>query len=206
MQVDINDIGFGNVTRKNLKRARREIELISDVDVPREDFPANSSPEAYAELLHLAGLGEAYDGHPFMEFVKRADRDMHGIYRDMLAQEGIGFDYYDQLFKDVATLAIILKMEYDRPRPRQLAGLLRAPLHPQGSKTANSPSYPSGHTLQSLVVSMVIAGEYPRLAEKAMRLADAIALSRLVAGHHYPSDNAYSERIAVHILPYIRRP
>lgn len=49
-------------------------------------------------------------------------------------------------------------------------------------------SFPSGHTLHSVVFSLVAATYYPQLAFILVPFTTMIGLSRVVLGLHYPSD------------------
>lgn len=49
-------------------------------------------------------------------------------------------------------------------------------------------SFPSGHTIHAASFTVMIAAYYPTLLWLLVPLAISIALSRIVLGHHYPSD------------------
>jgi undecaprenyl-diphosphatase len=49
-------------------------------------------------------------------------------------------------------------------------------------------SFPSGHTIHAASFSVMIAAYYPGLLWLVLPLAASIAVSRVVLGHHYPSD------------------
>ena len=49
-------------------------------------------------------------------------------------------------------------------------------------------SFPSGHTLHAVVFATVAIADYPQLAFLPIPFAFLVALSRMVAGLHYPSD------------------
>jgi len=49
-------------------------------------------------------------------------------------------------------------------------------------------SFPSGHTMQAVALSIVIVASFPLLAYVLVPFAVLVALSRVVVGLHYPSD------------------
>lgn len=202
--IDINSIGYGNVSQGQLERAKIKRTLWRDFEPERIPYPLNSSPEAFGELLYLKQLQEQHADTSFLEFVEVADEDMYGLFEALLASVGEPFEYYHQLFQELVGFTIVLKMEYDRCRPYQLASMLGVELHPMSSESAHSPSYPSGHTLQTLTVAGAIARNLPEIADKAIAIGKAIAVSRMVGGYHYPSDNAYSEVLARQVLENLR--
>ena len=61
---------------------------------------------------------------------------------------------------------------------------------PQRAPIPDAGSFPSGHTLHSVMAAVVIAGLLPVLAPGFALIALTIALSRVVLGVHYPSDVA----------------
>lgn len=206
MNIDINSLGYGNPSRKHLDKASKPRPLVPVEELPAIQPPANDSERARQEILELIRLQDTFRGHPFMSFVDDADEDMEELYEQFLGSNGIEFDYYERLFEDLASVTIEIKLRYNRMRPFQLAGILGVELYPYESESAHSPSYPSGHTLQAYVVSMMIAEQHPELANEAMKLAASIAVSRKIAGYHYESDNEYSRVLANELMPHIVRP
>jgi hypothetical protein len=85
-----------------------------------------------------------------------------------------------------------LKLLFNRARPWQIDSKLNI----KKSKTAYSPAFPSGHCIQSLYLANVLSLEFPEKKEKLINLGKNIALSRVYAGLHFPSDNEFGEEIA----------
>jgi len=75
------------------------------------------------------------------------------------------------------------KSHYDRPRPYQADPTIQPPV-----KLPRSSSYPSGHASSAFAAARVIATLAPSLATEAYSLATQVAVSRVYAGVHYPSD------------------
>jgi membrane-associated phospholipid phosphatase len=69
-------------------------------------------------------------------------------------------------------------------------------LYPFPSETANSPSYPSGHSVQSKLYADVLGNKYPKYYKQLQALAADIIESRLDMGLHYPSDILFSEYVS----------
>ena len=201
MRIDINSIGYGNPSRRHISLSNANRKFIGNFVYDDIKPPSNSSIVTYGELLYLKELQDQYKNDSFVSFVKEADRDMESIYKKLL--RGKDWGYYSQLFKDLASFTSELKIKYNRARPYQLADILNVELYPFDSRSAHSASYPSGHTLQSFVVSEIIAKRDPHLAEEARELTRAIAHSRLVGGYHFPTDNRYALKLGRDILPFV---
>jgi acid phosphatase (class A) len=80
-----------------------------------------------------------------------------------------------------ATQAI--KWRYRRDRPFQVDPSI-VPVVPK----PRDPSYPSGHTSSAFAAARVIAALEPSLAKEAYSLATQVAVSRVYAGVHFPTD------------------
>jgi membrane-associated phospholipid phosphatase len=68
-------------------------------------------------------------------------------------------------------------------------------LYPFESQTSNTPSYPSGHAVQSILYAEVLGNKYPKFYKQLQALAADISESRLAMGLHYPSDVIFAEYV-----------
>jgi hypothetical protein len=101
----------------------------------------------------------------------------------------------DQIMTSSRVMFIIkmLKWVYNRGRPSQIApeiinetnGTL---LH---SDSAATPSYPSGHAVQTYYLAKILARRFPAKTQAVMEIATKCANIRIMAGHHYPSDRDF---------------
>ena len=97
-----------------------------------------------------------------------------------------------------------MKNHYNRPRPHQLARIHNIPLDVYPSSSVNTPSYPSGHSLQPYAIATTLSYKYPDLTNDLLKLADEIATSRLRMKLHYPSDYEYGKRLGLIIGQQIK--
>jgi len=77
----------------------------------------------------------------------------------------------------------ILKVKTTRPRPYQVHQVIRLGEHP-----LDHFSFPSGHTLHAVMVTMVLGFIQPILLILMLPFTILVALSRMILGLHYPSD------------------
>jgi hypothetical protein len=89
------------------------------------------------------------------------------------------------------------KYAYNRARPHQalpeqinLESGTMLPL-----KTADTPSYPAGHAYQAYLMASILCKKFPHKTREIEKAADRLATSRIYAGVHYPSDNAFSKKL-----------
>lgn len=170
-----------------------EILNCSYVDAPVMVPPANSSGETMAELETIAAA-EALHKNPG-KLEHKYDDEFDWAFKKVVEDAGLEYDeiYFKRLIKEAASITIRLKYKFNRPRPFQLGPVLGIDVTKYQSSTAKTPAFPSGHTTQSVLVACVLSEKYPELKEKLMKVADKVSLSRVVGGHHYPSDIKYGE-------------
>lgn len=77
----------------------------------------------------------------------------------------------------------LLKRWTRRPRPCARDGRIRAWVAP-----LDEFSFPSGHTLHAVSLTLVALAYYPALAWLLVPFSASVAASRVVLGLHYPSD------------------
>jgi undecaprenyl-diphosphatase len=76
-----------------------------------------------------------------------------------------------------------LKKRTSRPRPCEVYAAISA-----AAPALDRFSFPSGHTLHAVSLSLVAVANYPELAPVLFPFAVLVALSRPILGLHYPSD------------------
>ena len=165
----------------------------SYVDAPVMIPPANSSGETMAELETIAAA-EALHKNPG-KLEHKYDDEFDWAFKKVVEEAGLEYDevYFKKLIKEAASITIRLKYKFNRPRPFQLGPVLGIDVTKYQSSTAKTPAFPSGHTTQSVLVACVLSEKYPELKDKLMKVADKVSLSRVVGGHHYPSDIEYGK-------------
>lgn len=100
---------------------------------------------------------------------------------------------------DQAILPIIFhhKQHFDTLRPTQLAKKVGHPFRGDYLlKSAQTASYPSGHTTQAFYLAHFISDLYPALRSDLFTLAQMVADSRIDRGVHFPSDNEGGKLLA----------
>lgn len=165
-------------------------------------FPDYNSQEVVDEINTLIKFTDSVSNNE--EAQKRLKLYDEGFEQYIVKVLGnLGIDI-KQLMKDIhddiTPLIVKLKYSYQRIRPNQLAYMLQMRLYPYKSNFSDTPSYPSGHTIQSKVYCEVLSNKYPQYHHQLISLADDIANSRLYMGVHYPSDNKFGQYVSDLIL------
>ena len=105
---------------------------------------------------------------------------------------------------DSGTVTLATKLVTNRQRPRQGNG--RGGFWPFGTSHYEwDSSFPSDHATASMALARIIAGEYPRwyVVAPAYGFAEMIAISRILANQHFPSDVLVGQAIGFLSATYV---
>ena len=158
--------------------------------------PSNSSKVVFDEIQYLIGLQEFRD--QWETDMRMHDTKVMKAFRNYVDKHDLEVDL-DRI-KDISdqadTIILSLKRFYNRPRPKVLADKLDIGFSFFPLKTAETPSYPSGHATHGRLVAKLVADEVPfKHRADILRLGDDIGEGRMVAGAHYPSDTEFGHRL-----------
>ena len=134
------------------------------------------------------------------EFVKKYD-DIETAFKKTAEEQGV--EDYDKniakkLIKSSAPVIMKLKKHHNRPRPYDLD---KSMAHFK-MKSMETPSYPSGHSVQGMLIGNVLKMKYGKSA--FMQTAKNISYSRRVARAHYKSDSKLGEDIGNSMFKHIK--
>lgn len=134
-----------------------------------------------------------------------ADIDMNKLFQRFLDNKGLTFNesYYTKLRTGLIPLIQALKDYYDRPRPTQVAQYFGIDFSGDALETGQSPSYPSGHTIQAYVLALELGEQFPEYSDELLNIAELISQSRIDRGVHFPSDIEFGRKIAYLIFDEI---
>ena len=133
---------------------------------------------------------------------ERCDKDMTGLLHEYLFNRGIVTDIesLNRIEKQLTPTIMKLKNYYNRQRPNELSEELGIKWDCDYLSSAQTPSYPSGHTIQAYVCAGVLANQYPEHSRGLYTLAELVSQSRIDRGVHFPSDVDYGRILAKEIL------
>ncbi|TXJ06545.1 MAG: phosphatase PAP2 family protein [Acinetobacter sp.] len=115
-----------------------------------------------------------------------------------------GLNYYLQviyliLASSVGTLIYkLLKRHTVRPRPYQVHQVIIL-----GERPLDHFSFPSGHTLHAVMITMVLGTLEPVLLIVMLPFSILVALSRMILGLHYPTDVMVGAGLGVLMASFI---
>ena len=208
--MGVDDIKYGNPTLGQLKAIRDDVGgvlssaiflgIIEDI-VTNYPPPLNSSSETVEELKYLSDLMMNATQED-KEFCQTMEERHYEWLHEWAREWGIPCNLDDIMswVRRIDPLTFYLKDVFNRPRPYQLARAYSIPLYPIIVTDANSAAYPSGHTMDFLVILYNFGKLRPELGKELSQLYERIKRVRELSGLHYPSDRKVSEKIFTELL------
>jgi len=156
--------------------------------------PKNSSSTTLEELNFLSKETRNRTKKD-VELVHNIDQDMDTPFILLLKKYNLIYPKnYIELFYDIVRPVLLnIKGIWNRPRPSQLAKIYGIDIRVILTDTTHTAAYPSGHTVYSKLVALIIKNLYPQVDQKELdNIVLETARARVVQGVHYPSDNKAS--------------
>ena len=136
------------------------------------------------------------------DYVKKYD-NIEAAFKKTAEEQSVE-DYDEQLVaklvKDSVPIILELKKHYNRPRPYDLDKSL-AHFKMKSMETA---SYPSGHSVQGILIAKVLGDKYPKAKSAFVKTGENISYSRRVAHAHYKSDSKMGEKLGNSMYKHIK--
>ena len=148
-------------------------------------FPHRSEayPDSFTESKKVIGKM----ANPDTEYFLLSDKTPKTPFITYLTENNLDFseNNLSEIVKESYPIIMAHKRYYNRPRPAQVNSSIK----PAQSSTANTPSHPAGHTLQSYLLAEHLSESHPQHKSAFFTIAKRIADARVSVGLHYPSDN-----------------
>ncbi len=190
------------------KEASTSSVLLSLKELPYKPFNRNSSLEAAQELREIQlAQKDAPDWHEG-DYAEKLDKDFLGIFEEYASENDltIDIDFIKRTLEDIDRFILSIKGFYGRPRPYQINKYHGIDIELYDSKTAKTPSYPSGHALQGRLIYRILEKDNPSHSENLKRISDQISYARILRGVHFPSDNDFGHEIVdKYLMPKLNK-
>jgi len=202
MNIELNDLAYGNLNHDYnlLLNADNEFTKLKDSFL---DFPYPQIEETKLEIENLISQQESAIKSKNWEkqytFMQTADKSLDKLFMNFYLKNELILDteFLTKLKLDISGLIMQLKDFYQRARPYQVAYYTEQNLVPFNSASANTPSYPSGHSTQAYFIGLVESFKYPHKEKEIKKFCSMIAKSRETMGVHYESDTDFGKTIAI---------
>lgn len=167
------------------------------------EYPYSPPPDTKTSMKEMELLISASkDRIRLRKEVTEIDRDLSVPFKRLCWELGVPYDHekLERLIGEASILITKMKWLYNRERPYQFAAEHGIDFVPMNSETAHSPSYPSGHTIQALLVASSLSDSFPQHRRRFMETAEVVSWSRVIGGYHWPSDVLFSKDVFRHII------
>lgn len=156
--------------------------------------PSNTSKQTLAELgvVSKATLNRSKKD---IELVHKIDQDPESYFIDLAKEYDVEYpiNSFKEFYRVIKPILLNVKGIWNRPRPAQLAKYYNIPIEVIVTDTHHTASYPSGHTVYSSLIAMILKHYYPTIDQRKLDiLVDNTAKARVLQGVHFPSDNKAS--------------
>ena len=185
-----------------LKKAKyNEIKIFTDgwqsIDLPKP-------PENLAEVRLVVQAVESASPTDISQY-KNCDKDASYYVKKVMEANNLFYNNKVIEYIEEQCVPIIrhYKNYYNRPRPYQVAAYHNIDLKRFKTGTSKTPSYPSGHTVQPLMVAFHYAKKYPQVSGEMLKGAQICGYGRVIAGLHYPSDYKSGIMLATKLKEYL---
>ena len=140
-----------------------------------------------------------------VKFVKEKD-DIKASFKKFIDNKKLDVpkNMIDDLIEKSVPIIMKIKKHHDRPRPKVLAKKMNIKFDDKELDSMKTPSYPSGHSVQGILIAEVLSDMYPKHAKAFKKIGKDISYSRNVAHAHYKSDSKFGEQIGKDMYEHIK--
>ena len=161
--------------------------------------PSNGSFTTTQEIKELNRI-------PINErFVKEKD-DVKGSFLKLAKKKNLDIsgEAIDKIIDESAKVILKIKKHHNRPRPKALAKKNNIKFDDKELDSMKTPSYPSGHSAQGILIAKLLADKFPKHAKDFMKVGKDISYSRNVAHAHYKSDSKFGEQLGKDMFDHLK--
>jgi hypothetical protein len=161
--------------------------------------PSNGSFTTTQEIKELNRI-------PINErFVKEKD-DVKGSFLKLAKKKNLDIsgEAIDKIIDESAKVILKIKKHHNRPRPKALAKKNNIKFDDKELDSMKTPSYPSGHSAQGILIAKLLADKFPKHAKDFMKVGKDISYSRNVAHAHYKSDSKFGEQLGKDMFEHLK--
>ena len=194
------DLFYGNINRQyieEIKKISYDMRMVSEY-FKSEQFIFPNEDTTYMEVAELTKMVNENAKSPKKVYLQQ-DKDL----KSYLTKEGVRIGLstneskklVDYVFNTTSPLILDLKQYWNRARPYQYAYKFDVDFHPFNTTSSNSPSYPSGHSLQTMCWKKLMDNINSSWFKKTENVENSVNQSRMSLGVHFASDISFSREI-----------
>ena len=162
--------------------------------------PADNSFTTMQEIKHIKSIPMDIAN------VKKYD-DIEKTFAEVAYKNNIkdyDSDLVGNLIEQSSPIILKLKKHFNRPRPKVIAKKLGINMVDYEMSSMKTPSYPSGHSTQGILIGKILADKFPKAAKQFIKAGKNISDSRRIAKAHYKSDSIMGEKLGEAMYQHIK--
>ena len=162
--------------------------------------PADSSFRTMQEVKEINAI-------PLDKAAVRKYDNIEKVFSDIASKHGLknyNYKLVNDLIRKSAPIIKKLKKHFNRPRPISMAKNLKISMTYYKMPSMNTPSYPSGHSVQGILIGRILSDKHPHLKKKFMNAGKRISYSRRIAKGHYKSDSELGELMGEDMYKHVK--
>ena len=192
-QKPVNTPTFSDEAKEIKDKAKKKADFYQRILIP-------DPPETDIRLDELNIISEQYENRFNPSHLQdKLDKGSEYLFASLI-EDRLGVvvspESIKQIMMSVRDSIHYHKDFFGMKRPYMLAEEYKIPFQSDFLSSAQTPSYPSGHTTQAYFVAHVLSGNFPMLRSDLFNLANMVAQSRIDRGVHFPSDNEAGKILA----------
>jgi hypothetical protein len=195
----LNSLGYDSLyLEKPVANFWKNIDWKNILDPP----PANLSKTTFQELELLSRITKNRTKDE-ENLVHQIDKDMDTPFELLCKSYGVSYPktLIEENYHLIRPILLNIKGLHNRPRPNQLASYFGLKINVIVTDTHHTAAYPSGHTVYSKLVSLILKNRYNQIDQSKLdNIVNQTATARLLQGVHYPSDNKASLILATFLF------
>jgi hypothetical protein len=203
----IESLGYDTVYTEQPFADIIDINWKSILDKP----PSNTDPKTIQEL-ELISKSTKSRSQKQLDLILKVDKELDEPFIILLKQYNKRYpqEYINMFYGIIKPLIHNTKNYWNRPRPKQLADMYNIDIDVVLTDTHHTASYPSGHTVYSNLVAMILKDLFPEIDQKKLtNIVSQTAKARVLQGVHFPTDNKasliFSNTLFNYLQPKLRK-
>ena len=138
-----------------------------------------------------------------VDSVANNDKDSFYSIKEYMKKMKVKFheNELDDIVKQAVPTINHFKNKFNRSRPFELDGNLDV----LGSTTNKTPSYPSGHSAQAMIVALYVSRKFPEHRDGLIEAAKEVGLGRVKAGFHFLSDHVAGQMLGTKMFEQMNK-
>ena len=164
----------------------------------------NMPPPKDGSLRSLSEIRDLNNIPINKDFVKKRD-NIYNSFKEVADKNNITLDKKEinDLTKSSASVIMKLKNYYNRPRPKEQAKTFGIDLENVELASMKTPSYPSGHSAQGILIGNYLADKYDN--DEFLQVGNEISDARNVARAHYKSDSDMGKKLGQAMYNHLKQ-